>query len=367
MKRIAAAHIPYRASGDVRRESVRFGKYIYLAVIGAILLSLFHLAFSHFYLLQGEGVVSSRHDTVALEYDASVRRLNVVDGEMVEPGAPLMEFDSVWFWRTTVDLSTRIAELQRQLSETNIQKARLDATIATASKYADFTGNLEKALRELREKGLVPNARLSTEALRRFEAERDLLAFKAEREQMDQEIQTLKENLARAQSHYVQLVQSFGDGVIRARSRGVVANISATEGAVVTKGQPVMQVFGGERYILAYLDDDSPVSRDPGDPIIVSVPGSAYIMGRISAVTEIADRLPAEFQPKFQRAGRKRLIVISVDGGQLKSVPLMTSVRLYKPIGLEDLWFAMKTTAHAADNLPITDPRCPCHLETMPN
>ncbi len=334
MKRISRQRSAYRMVNDQRREPVRLGKYIYLTVIGIIILTIVHLALGRYYLLEGEGFLSSYSETVALEFDATIKELRVGEGDVVDAKAPLLRYDSVWLRTTIANLSARIAELRNKLSDSVIQRARLDATLMTARKYADFTQDLETTLRDLRKKGLVPNSRLSVEVLRRFEAERDLLAYRAERKKLDEAIRTLEENLARTQNSYDRLLAGYDNGNISAPTQGIVANVAVTKGTVVTKGQPVLQIFSGERHIVAYLDDRSPISVNPGDPILVSISGGPISVGYVASVAKFADRLPAEFQSRFRPTGRKRSVVIRMDQDRLTALPLMSTVKLYKPIGL---------------------------------
>lgn len=334
MHRIVPRQTPYRVAQDIRHEPLRIGRIIYLAVIGVLVFALLHFAVGHFYLMQGDGFVYADNTIVALEFDARIAELHVQEGEAVEREQILLRYDSFALRRDFVEFSTRISELERRLSEARIQKARLDATIESASGYSELTREVEEAVAELRAQGLAPNSRISTEAARHFEAQRNLLGFIAERDQTDAESSRLAEGIQKTRHYLDELIAQFDHGEIRAREAGIVTNLAISEGTVARKGDPLLRVFSGNRFILAYLDDTSPVSREAGEPVLVALPAGTFAIGRIARITSVADRLPEEFQPRFKPAARQHLVAIEMDPLLLARFPVMTTAAIYKPIGL---------------------------------
>jgi multidrug resistance efflux pump len=335
MRHIAPRGTVYRLPRDERREPLRLGRIVYLLVIGAVVVTLLHMAIGHLYLLRGEGFVFSENRVVALEFDASIVRLDVRDGDGVEAGQSLLRYDSFDLRRSFVELSLRIGDLERQLSEAQIQKSRLEATIDSARRYNDVARGIEEGLGALRTQGLVGNARLSTEAMRRFEAERDLLAFVAERDQIAREVTRLSAAIADSRKYLDDLIARFADGRVHADRPGVVADLTVAVGSVAKKTDPLLRVFSGRRFLLAYLDEASPVARAVGDRVIVRLPGRSLVIGRIARLTLFADRLPEEFQPRFKPAARQRLVAIDLEPDVLEGLPVLTTASLYRPLGLE--------------------------------
>ncbi len=334
MHHITPRNMPYRMVADIRREPLRIGKIIYLVVIGGIVIGLFHITLGHLYLLRGGGFVYAGNSVVALEFDARVAALAVQDGDQVEAGQLLLRYDSFALRRDFVEFAMRISELERRLSEARIQKARLDATIETATAYSNLTQEVENALIKLRADGLASNSRVSTEALRRFEARRNLLGFTAERDQLAAEAFRLAAGIEQTRRYLDDLISRFNHGEVRAHEPGVVTGVAISAGAVAKKGEPLMRIFSGRRFILAYLDGSSLVSREPGEPVIVGLPAGVLAIGRIARITSVADRLPEEFQPRFKPAARQQLVVIEVDPRLLAQSPVMTTATIYKPLGL---------------------------------
>jgi len=338
MKRVVKRPVlPYRAVEDTRREPVRFGKYVYLLVIAGLLMFLFDRAFGYLYLLQGDGFVYAPNRAVALEYDATIRALDVRNGDVVQAGAPLLRYDSVWFRNRTLELATQIGRFQSELSDARVQAARLDAAIDSSRNEVVFTRTVQDQSLSLSDRGLISNERLSDLVHRFHEAERTLLELEAARDQLADEIPVLEASLARVERHYAELLAGFGDGLVTAPQSGVVANLRINAGAVVTAGNAILDVFGGERYLLAYLDDRSPIDYARGDRVLVRFPGQGFAIGRIADATAVADRLPEEFQPRFTTVDRSRLVRIEVDDARLDTASMLGTVRLYKPLGFETM------------------------------
>jgi multidrug resistance efflux pump len=336
MKRVIKhPSIPYRAVEDRRREGLRFGKYVYLAVIAALLIFLVDRAFGYLYLLRGDGFVYARNQAVALEYDATIRALEVENGDVVRAGDPLLRYDSVWVRNRIVELATRIGEFQNDLSNARVRAARLDAAIDSTEDEVGFSRRIQSESLALSDRGLIDNERLSELVHRFHQAERTLLELEAAREQLVEEIPIIEDNLARVRDHYGDLLDAFGDGAVDAPQSGVVANLRANVGAVVTSGTAILDIFGAERYLLAYMDDRSPIDYAPGDPVVLRFAGGAFAIGRIADLTAVADRLPEEFQPRFTTADRDRLVRIEVDDPHLENASMLSTVRIYKPLGLE--------------------------------
>jgi multidrug resistance efflux pump len=336
MKRVVKhPSIPYRAVEDKRQERLRFGKYVYLIVIAGLLIFLLDRAFGYLYLLTGDGFVYARNQSVALEYDATIRELEVDNGEIVEAGDTLLRYDSVWVRNRIVDLATQIGEFQNELSNARVRAARMEAAIDSTENEVAFSRRLQNESFTLSNRGLINNDSLSELVHRFHQAERTLLELEATRDQLLEEIPILEDNLERVRQHYAELLGAFGDGVVNAPVSGIVANLHPNVGAVVTAGNPILDIFGRDRYLLAYMDDRSPIEYARGDRVILRFSGGAFTIGRIADLTAVADRLPDEFQPRFTATDRDRLVRISVDDPQLEEASILSTVRIYKPIGLE--------------------------------
>ncbi|MCW5698858.1 MAG: biotin/lipoyl-binding protein [Rhodospirillales bacterium] len=331
---IKSTPLPYRITEDTRREPLRLGKYIYVIAILSIAVILIDRTFGHYYLLEGDGFVYARRHSVALEFEATIKDLLVANGDRVNRGDLLLRYDSFRFKGRALELSARVSDLQRSLSEARIQAARLDASIGASKREVAISHRLERKSRDASNQGLIVNKGLSDLVHRYFDAQRQLLSLEASRNQLSEEIPLLTAGLDQAQSHYDDYVGTYNDGQFFASYDGVVANLGMSEGGVVTEGQTILDIYGDDRFILAYLDNRSLVQYQEGDQVVVRFPNNRFFMGRIAALTAVADRLPDEFQPRFSQISRDHLVRIEVPQEALHEQSMLSTVRLYKPVGL---------------------------------
>jgi multidrug resistance efflux pump len=79
---------------------------------------------------------------------------------------------------------------------------------------------------------------------------------------------------------------------------GVVGKVLVSSGSVVHSGEPMIEIVGEHRFVVAWF----PVSRlhrlQVGDAVTVST-GGASLPGKIAKVSVIAGALPKEFQKAF--------------------------------------------------------------------
>ena len=331
MKRLQALNETYRIREDVRVEPVRLGKYVYLAMLGSLLVVIVHTLFGHLYMLSGEGFVYADSEEIALEFDATVSELAVSEGTPVKPGDLLLRYESIELQQQLVDLALRLSRLHQELNDARISLARVGTNLKAADKYARFAQELEGILRNLKDRGLITSTQLGPELERSYDALQSLTGYRAEQQQIEAGIKTLEANIARVERHYQRLLSAFNDGEIRAASHGVVTGLEVSKGSVLDDGRAAMRVFSNERYILCYFDTRSFVSYQAGDPVLVRLPDQGLVVARIKQLTQVSNRLPDEFQPRFKPQQRQQLALIEVDRELLNRSTVLSTVSASKP------------------------------------
>ncbi|WP_404384268.1 HlyD family secretion protein [Caenispirillum salinarum] len=335
MKRIAPRRPVYRTPSDPRRESVRLGKYIYLTLLIAFLAVLGHVLIGHLYVLRGDGFVLARQRAVALPFEAMVEDVMVADGARVRAGERLFHYVSVPLLSDITELRVRLADLERRRRE---RAADLEVTAAELEVLEDYVARLtdmRNRLDTLREQGLAENERYGDVLRYRLQAARDLAGLRADRTAAREEVAALQETIARLRTEVDRLRDVYGDGTARAPRDGVVAGLDVVAGEVLEPGREVLRVFSGRRYLGVFFESASLVGAEPGDPVLVDLPGRTLEVGRIADLRAVSPRLPAEFQPRFKPADRDRLAVVLLPPGVLQAHPVLSTVNLYKPVGLE--------------------------------
>lgn len=341
MKRLQPLTQTYRIREDVRVEPVRLGKYVYLTMLISLLAIIVHTLFGNLYMLRGEGFVYADSAEIALEFDATISELAVSEGTPVKPGDLLVRYESIELQQQLVDLALRLSRQHQELNDARISLTRVDTNLKAADEYARFAQELESILRNLKSQGLITSTQLGPELERSYSALQSLTGYRAEKQQIEAGIKTLEQDIARVEHHYKRLLRAFNDGEIRAASYGVVTGLEVSKGSVLENGRTAMRIFSNERYILCYFDTRSFVSYQVGDPVLVSLPEHGLTIGRIKQLTQVSNRLPEEFQPRFKPQQRQQLALIELDQELLDRSTILSTVSAAKPPLLDwllELW-----------------------------
>jgi multidrug resistance efflux pump len=95
-----------------------------------------------------------------------------------------------------------------------------------------------------------------------------------------------------------ELAALYDDAKLRSMIDGVVGKVLVSPGSVVRPAEPMIEIVGKHRFVVAWF----PVSRlyrlQVGDAVTVSTDG-ASLPGKIAKVSVIADAPPKEFQKAF--------------------------------------------------------------------
>jgi len=335
MKRLQKLQQSYPIRADVRVEPVRFGKYVYLTMLTVLCTGLIHTLFGHLYLLRGDGFIYADNEDVALEFDATIETLAVDEGEQVSQGQLLLRYDSVALHRQLVELALQISRLEREYENAQIDRVRVEAALAAASDYAEYSEELEQTLRNVKGQGLIASTQLGSQLQRSFNAVEALTGYQAEQRQLENALRISQENIKRVQIHYQALLAAFGDGEVKAGRDGVVTQLQVTQGSVLKAGTAALRLFDNKRYILCYFDERSFVSYRTGDKVLVSLPHKRFAQGTIKTLTQVSEPLPDEFQPRFRQRERQQLALIEVAPELLAGSAVLGTVKLYKPPFME--------------------------------
>jgi len=95
MKKLRKTKFDYKILTDVRKDELKFGRYLYLLILTIVIIVIIHVLFSHWYLMKGNGFVYSKHITIESEFKATVVQVYVENGQRVNVGQPLYSYNSI--------------------------------------------------------------------------------------------------------------------------------------------------------------------------------------------------------------------------------------------------------------------------------
>ncbi|RMD89391.1 MAG: biotin/lipoyl-binding protein [Alphaproteobacteria bacterium] len=309
MKRLRKSRRLDRMTNDVRARRRYFGQWAYILVISSLFLWLANYMFGSLIFLRAEGLVNQERKEIAVDFVASVTDVPVVEGEIVKAGDLLARLRSTEITESVASLSRDIANARMRRNELLARRDLLRGLVPIADKRAhDLT-----RLRALHEDGLRRGVATSIEQRQFLVDEYDAVLeserIKSELAGVDAQLAGLDDIMAKQQDALEQILESFGEGVVRAPVDGVVNNLHVATGSVVAGGSTMMEILYGRPYVLAFLQPGTLHRLKVGDEVVLEY-GVEDVRGRVTQLFPVAAPLPVEFQKSFRPAERSQIVRI---------------------------------------------------------
>jgi multidrug resistance efflux pump len=301
-------------------------RWLYIAGVLALAVWLFNFSFGDFLFLQSDGLVLGEPGVVAAEFPLTVRDILVRQGESVKKGQVAAVVSSQGVTETIARLTADIAARESRRGELRIRSAVINGLYSLAQQRQKVATGARKKLETLLEQGdLVLNQRTAAVELE-YRSYQDLEALKAEKPIVEDELQVLNAALAKAESAVGDLSKLYDNGRLRVPFDGVVSRIIANKGGVMHAGDPLIELYGTERFVLGYVPTGTLYSVAVGDQVQIKV-GLQTLQGTITRVEPVAAALPREFQRSFAPVDTRQLIRVEFAPGEVPP-PLFTKVNL---------------------------------------
>ncbi len=296
-----------------RGAGKKLGRRIYFGILIFIFVSVAYFFVGARFVLDADGLVVKDRFLLAAEYDSRVIRNNVQPGDTVRKGETLLLLDSRDIANKLSDFDARRAELLNQMEE-------VSALISNADRLLPIAGAQEKQAREYAERvqnlldsGFTTTATRNNAMDVYFARQRDVAALKGERVSAMKREKTIRNTLEELDSIIADTKRVFARGTLESPVDGVVGPVVPSIGQVNKRGEPIMEMFVGKPYILAYLPTDRVYEVEPGTRVAVS-DGYRTARGKIVKIGGLTDNLPAEFQGTLKRRERQEILKIEFDG-----------------------------------------------------
>lgn len=323
--------IKRRVPADVARREARhrrqsWTRWLYLAVVLGVFVWIADLFVGSYIFFRSDGMVLAEHMTVAIEYPARVDEVLVREGDFVEAGSTVAVIRSQQVTESVARLTSEFATHRTRLAELRIRRRVIEAMTSIASKRARVARETRQEFERLHEKGLLPLNKRAEAIDLEYRSLSDLESLTAEKGAIDAELAELTQVLKQAEGALADLRAIYLDGRLTARKDSIVGRLHVSEGAVIRPGEPLMDLYAGARYVLAYVPTGALYSLAPGDRVTIRY-GLHELGGTIERVEPVAAALPREFQKAFRPAERAQLARITLDP-DAEPPPLFSKVRV---------------------------------------
>jgi multidrug resistance efflux pump len=309
-----------------RRSRSSWGRWLYLALVAGLLLWIVDGFFGRLLYFRAEGIALRERVVLATQYPAAVTNLQVVAGSSVAAGDRLATLRSREVEERLAELAAKYGELLGRVSELRVRREVIEAVHPLAVQRLTELRDASAGMDDLRERRLATTAFRVNIINDHFASLLEEVRMAIEGRSIAAELPELETATAAAREAVEQLKRSYAGGALVAPVGGIVGYLHASEGTVINASEPIMEIFTGSTFILAYLPGGTLYQMEEGDAVDVRVGLRSY-NGRIAALFPFAAELPREFQKTFQPVDRAQVARIALDRGEPEP-PLFAKVNL---------------------------------------
>lgn len=299
------------------------GRTIYIVLLCLFGLVVANYLFGDYVFLRADGLVLRDQHVIATPYVARVEAVDVREGQEVDAGSVLINLQSTEILERLADLSTKRAELVAKATDFKVRSENVAQLLPLAERRADEAVNTIKQFDDLAAAKLVTSARYQEALKVSYEANRDRVSLRTQRQVLQEELDSLDEALEDAADAISKVEALYDNGTVRSPVNGSIGATVPSVGNVYRPGEPILSVYSGKPYVLAYLPRRYLFPISVGMEVRVS-DGREATFGTITEILPVTDTLPREFQNTFKPSDRNQLAKISLSSDS--SFPLNQKV-----------------------------------------
>ena len=301
-------------------------RLVYFSVLLGLAAWLSDLFLGSLFYLRSEGLVLGEPAVIAAEFPVTVRDLLVREGEHVKAGSVAVIVTSQTVAESIARLTADLAGRESRLSELRIRGEKVEALIRLSQTRQEVTADARSEMEKLMKDGLLTLDKRTAAVESEFRSLQDLEALKAEKRVVEAEINGLQTALLEAETAVHDLRDLYDEGRMRVPMDGIVSHRAVNKGAVVRAGEPLIEISGEQRFVLAYLPPGGLYDVAIGDRVQINS-GLRSTEGIITRVEPFAAALPREFQRAFTPVERQQVLRVEFATGE-NPPPLFTKVQL---------------------------------------
>jgi multidrug resistance efflux pump len=209
-------------------------------------------------------------------------------------------------------LTTELATLRARESDLRIQAERNESLMKLAGYRSQVASETRERYETLTRKGILPQDKRIAALDSEYKSQYDAEVLKAEVDAIAQNLARLVPAIDKAEQVLDELEKRYGTGELVAPLDGIVGRRYVEVGSVIRPGEPIVDIYTQDTYVLAYLPTGTLYDVEPGQPVIIRW-GIKVMTGRIRAVEPVAVALPKEFQTSFKPVARNQILRIEFD------------------------------------------------------
>lgn len=324
---------------ETRKRGRSWGRWIYLGLVGVFVVWLFDIFLGDLVYFRADGLVMRDRVVLATQYTASVRQLPVEEGGRVRKGELIADLVSQSVEESLAKLASDVADLLTRSTQLTTRKQVIDAIAPMAKRRLAEAQEARRRSESDGSRGLYTVDRRHTLLENVIKGATSMAEIDAERRAMEVDLPKLKAAVDAAVQAMARLKAIYGDGQVRSSVEGVVGHLHVSRGSVVKPGDPLMEIFHGKPYVLAYVPEGALYRLEVGDRVEVEIGFESY-SGTIGQIYPVTSQLPREFADTFRKAPRAQVIRIEFAGSTYPTLFARTRVSAagWPPQWMKRMW-----------------------------
>lgn len=316
---------PDTHKNELRRKPGRLGRFIYMGMLIAVFAVIANYLWGDLLVFQADGLVVREKTVIAASSLSQIKSVAVAEGQEVAAGTMVLRIESTEILERLADLSMRGAELTQRQAALTLQADAARKMLPLAVKRETEADTILGRLEGAQSANLVVSSRYFDALDASYDARSERVRLQTEAQGFGHEQQTLAAAAKDARKALADLRSHYADGVITAPVSGTVGDKPPAPGTVFRAGDPMLTLFSGSPYVLAYLPERYLFAVPVGQRVTVTA-GRMHDTGTISAILPLTDALPQEFQAGFRPRTRSQLARVTLDHPD--RFPLFAKVRI---------------------------------------
>lgn len=299
-------------ANEVRARKGSLGRWLYLGAIAAFVIWLGDLFAGDLVYFKADGLVLRDRVVIATQYPASIDIVDVEEGDELATGQPLLTVRSQSVEETLAELSSELAVLLTRAADMRVRAEVIEAIGPVVSKNLSSAQAARASAENSRTRGLftvAQRAELFEQELSNVRADAEI---RAERTAIAADLPTIEAAVERAETALSRLTENYAGGALRAPTDGVVGYLHVAPGSVVRAGEPIMEIFHGEPFVLAFVPEGALYTLEPNDGVTVRLGFDSHA-GVIERLYPVTAELPPEFADRFNQQRRAPLAKIRLE------------------------------------------------------
>ncbi len=297
---------------DVRAGGIAWGRYIYLGLLTGLFLFILNFFVGHLIFLRADGLVIKDSYTVSPLYTARIKAVNIKRGDIVTKDKVLIELESATLMQQLAQISTNVADLTSKTAQIKARTKVAKILLPTAREHANETTRILTKFKAGNNKDYITSTRFEEAMSNKLRANTNLSKLEAESSVFTEELGLIEDAQRDAKQALKNLKKLYNKGQVTSPVSGIIGSKLVSVGDVILPGTPMLRVYTGPAYILAFLPKSYFFSLKETQQVVIQS-GALKAFGTIEAMLPLAASLPKEFQNSIKPTGRQRLMRIKIE------------------------------------------------------